>query len=76
MDEGAWWAAVRGITKESDMTQQLITTNLNSKREEYHIIEFYSICKTSEYSSNTKPLKIYQQKVYLKNISPFGRSVC
>ena len=32
MDEGAWWAAVRGITKESDMTQQLITTNLNSKR--------------------------------------------
>ena len=31
MDEGAWWAAVHEITKESDMIQQVITTNLNSR---------------------------------------------
>ena len=26
MDKGAWWATVNGVTKESDMTEQLTTT--------------------------------------------------
>ena len=27
MDGGAWWAAVHGVAKESDMTQQLNNNN-------------------------------------------------
>ena len=26
MDRGAWWATVHGVTKESDTTEQLVTT--------------------------------------------------
>ena len=28
MDRGAWWAMVHGVTKESNMTQQLSNNNL------------------------------------------------
>ena len=30
MDRGAWRATAHGVTKESDMTQQLTTTNTNT----------------------------------------------
>ena len=28
MDGGAWWATVHGVTKESDMTEQLNNNNM------------------------------------------------
>ena len=28
MDRGAWWATVHGVTKESDMTEQLNNNNM------------------------------------------------
>ena len=31
MDRGAWRATVYGVIKESDMTEQLITTNNNNR---------------------------------------------
>ena len=32
MDRGAWWASVRRVAKESDITERLSTTTTNTKR--------------------------------------------
>ena len=31
MDRGAWWATVHGVTKESDMTEQLKNNKVNTR---------------------------------------------
>jgi len=40
MDRGAWWATVRGVTKESDTTYQ----HKNSNKEVPHMIRKQCIC--------------------------------
>ena len=46
MDRGAWWATVHGVTKESDMTQQLNNNNFLHRQScclqtEYFISSFF-----------------------------------
>ena len=33
MDRGAWWATIHGVTKESDMTEQLTHTHTHTHTE-------------------------------------------
>ena len=34
MDRGAWWAAVHGVAKESDMTEQLGTHKIKTRSDQ------------------------------------------